>query len=89
MGIRVYQSKYCSDIVKLFYETVHSVNSKDYTKEQLDVWAPKNINLDLWDKSFLENYTVVYIHEDNIVGFGDLRCDGYLDRIYVHKDYQI
>lgn len=88
MSIRIYQLKDCTEMIKLFYETVHSVNSKDYTKEQLDAWAPKDVNLDLWNKSFLENYTVVFTEGDSIVGFGDLRSNGYFDRLYVHKDYQ-
>lgn len=28
------------EIVSLFYETVYSVNSKDYSKAELDAWAP-------------------------------------------------
>lgn len=88
MGIRTYQSKDCRETIKLFYETIHSVNSKDYTKEQLDVWAPQNINLDLWDKFLSSNYALVFTHKDNIVGFGDVSFSGYFDRLYVHKNYQ-
>lgn len=88
MRIRTYQSKDCQEIIKLFYETVHSINSKDYTEKQLKVWAPKDIDLDLWDKSFMKNYTIVSTINDTIVGFGDLSISGYLDRIFVHKDYQ-
>ena len=29
------------EIVSLFYETVHSVNLKDYSQKQLDVWQRK------------------------------------------------
>lgn len=88
MSIRTYQSKDCQEIIKLFYETVHSINSKDYTEKQLKVWAPKDMDLDLWDKSFMKNYTIVSTINDTIVGFGDLSISGYLDRIFVHKDYQ-
>jgi hypothetical protein len=28
-------------IVTLFYDTVHSVNARDYTPKQFDAWAPK------------------------------------------------
>ncbi|CAH2213238.1 GNAT family N-acetyltransferase [Tepidibacter aestuarii] len=86
MSIRNYESKDCQEVIKLFYETVHSINSKDYTEKQLNVWAPKDI--DLWDKSFLKNYTIVFAINDTIVGFGDLSLSGYLDRLFVHKNYQ-
>ena len=28
-------------VVSLFYDTIHSVNLKDYSPEQADAWAPK------------------------------------------------
>lgn len=39
MLIREYQPSDGKEITELFYNTVHTVNAKDYTKEQLDVWA--------------------------------------------------
>ena len=39
MFIREYQSSDCKELAELFYNTVHAVNVKDYTKEQVDVWA--------------------------------------------------
>lgn len=88
MKIRRYQPKDSKVLAELFYNTVHFVNAKDYTKEQLDVWANKDINLDKWNQSFLKHNTIVAIWEDSVVGFGDMDDTGYLDRLYVHKDYQ-
>lgn len=86
--IRKYESSDCTHIAELFYQTVHTINAKDYTKTQLDVWATGDINLEEWDKSFLEHHTVVAVKNNMIVGFGDIDKSGYLDRLYVHKDYQ-
>lgn len=88
MEIRKYKSSDCQEITELFYNTVHSINKKDYTQEQLDVWATKNIDIEKWDTSFLKNYAVVAESNGIIVGFGDIIEDGYLDRLYVHKDFQ-
>lgn len=88
MIIRKYNTSDCKCLAELFYQTVHNVNAKDYTKEQLDVWATGNIDLKKWDKSFLEHYTIVAIENETIVGFGDIDKSGYLDRLYVHKDFQ-
>ena len=41
MFVRGYQMSDCKEITELFYNTVHTINAKDYTKEQLDVWARK------------------------------------------------
>lgn len=88
MKIRKYQPEDSKVLAELFYNTVHFINAKDYTKEQLDVWANKNIELNKWNQSFLEHNTIVAIYKDSIVGFGDMDHTGYLDRLYVHKDYQ-
>lgn len=88
MLLREYILSDCKQLAELFYQTVHAVNAKDYTKEQLDVWATGNVDLKEWDKSFSEHYTMVAIEDEIIVGFGDIDKSGYLDRLYVHKDYQ-
>lgn len=88
MNIRMYRSEDCKEIVELFYNTVHSVNAKDYNEVQLDAWAPKDINISKWDKSLLEHYSIVIEDNSIIIGFGDLDINGYFDRLYVHKDYQ-
>ena len=88
MFLRKYISSDCKEIAELFYQTVHYVNSKDYTKEQLDAWATGKVDLRAWNKSFLEHNTVVAVEDNIIVGFGDIDETGYLDRLYVHKDHQ-
>ena len=39
LSLRVYKPADCKALTELFYETVHSVNTKDYTKEQVEVEA--------------------------------------------------
>lgn len=41
MSVRKYRSEDLSEILKLFYDTVHSVCKADYTLAQLDAWAPR------------------------------------------------
>lgn len=87
MVIRKYIESDVNNLANLFYDTVHHVNAEDYSLEQLNVWATGKVDLDKWNQSFLEHYTVVAIDDDRIVGFGDIDQTGYLDRLYVHKDY--
>lgn len=88
MKIRKYEQSDCSALAELFYHTVHAVNAKDYTKEQLDVWATGQVDLEKWNRSFQEHFTVVAVNDEIITGFGDIDKTGYLDRLYVHADYQ-
>lgn len=87
--LREYKSSDCAELATLFYNTVHIVNAKDYTKEQLNAWADGNINLKAWNQSFLHHYSIVAVEENKIVGFGDIdTAAGYLDRLFVHVDHQ-
>lgn len=88
MLIREYISSDCERLAELFFQTIHTVNAKDYTQEQLNVWAIGNVDLSIWNNSFLEHYTLVALENNAIVGFGDIDNTGYLDRLFVHKDYQ-
>lgn len=88
MTLRKYKPNDCADMAKLFYDTVHTINAKDYTKEQLDAWATGNINLEAWSHSFLEHNTILAEIDGKIVGFADMDKTGYLDRLYIHKDFQ-
>ena len=58
MQLREYQPSDCAQMTELFYQTVHSVNAKDYTKEQLDAWAIGEVDLQAWDKSFRAHKTI-------------------------------
>lgn len=88
MIIRKYSPDDCKALTELFYDAVHTVNAKDYSAEQLDAWADGNADLEKWNHSLSEHYSVVAVENGVTVGFGDIDETGYLDRLYVHKDYQ-
>ena len=88
MTIREYRSSDLREIVELFYDTVHTVNATDYTPEQLNAWADGRVDLAEWGRSLMEHITLVAEDGGRIAGFGDIDPSGYLDRLYVHKDYQ-
>lgn len=88
MHLREYRATDKRSIVNLFYETVHAVNAKDYTKKQLDVWAPDDIDADEWCKPFEADYTCIAEIGNTLVGFANVDDTGYFDRLYVHKEHQ-
>ncbi len=88
MIIREYLPSDCKYLAELFYQTVHSINAKDYTDEQLNVWATGNVDINEWNQSLSGHFSLVAIKGGIIAGFGDIDKSGYLDRLYVHKDYQ-
>lgn len=88
MVIREVQAGDGREMAELFYNTVHRVNAKDYTPEQLAVWATGKMDLEQWEGSFLGHCALVALDDTGIIGFGDIHADGYLDRLYVRWDRQ-
>ena len=66
MYLRKYYPSDCAALAALFYETIHTVNARDYPQEQLDAWADGHVDLDAWNESFLAHNTYVAVQE----------CDG-------------
>ncbi|WP_369283577.1 GNAT family N-acetyltransferase [Oscillibacter sp. GMB15532] len=88
MELRNYKPEDCVALAELFFNTVHSINARDYTNPQLNAWATGNVDISVWNKSFLAHNTLVAEINRVIVGFGDMDDTGYLDKLFVHKDYQ-
>ena len=88
--LRPYRPDDCPALAALFYQTVHTVNAAHYTPAQLDAWAPAGgPDLAAWDESFRAHLTLIAELDGKLAGFGDMdTACGYLDRLYVHKDFQ-
>ncbi len=88
MTIRKYRPEDCAELAALFYDTVHSVNLRDYTQEQVDAWATGEIDLAAWNASLSAHHTLVAEENGHILGFADMDETGYLDRLFIHKEAQ-
>ncbi|WP_289135556.1 GNAT family N-acetyltransferase [uncultured Brevibacillus sp.] len=91
MDIRRFDELDIVQIVNLFYDTVHTVNKQDYSDIHLDAWAPRSemsASLNNWKESLSGNIAFVAELNSQIVGFSDMTFHGYLDRLFVHKDFQ-
>jgi putative acetyltransferase len=69
MLIREYQSSDCKELAELFYDTVHRVNARDYAK----AWATGQVDLEKWNQTLKEHYSVVVVEDNTVVGFGDIK----------------
>jgi putative acetyltransferase len=84
--IRDYDVRDAPEIVRLFYETVHSVNRADYSDEQLEAWAPTVPDPAEWHARMAARRTLVAEEDDAVVGFAELEGNGHLDMLYLRKD---
>lgn len=88
MEIREYRKSDLRAILGLFVDTVRKINVRDYTHSQIEAWVSGALNVDAWDRSLSEHHSLVACDGGLIIGFGDIDRTGYLDRLYVHPDYQ-
>ena len=88
ISLRPYRREDCPALARLFYDTVHTVCAKEYSLAQLEAWADGTVDLSAWDASFLSHHTLIAEENRQILGFADMDQTGYLDRLYVHRDYQ-
>lgn len=73
---------------RLFVECILSVCAGDYSEDQLRVWSASVKNIQRWTEMLSEQYALVAERHKTIVGFASLAHKGYVDFIYVHKDFQ-
>lgn len=86
--LRRYRAGDLQALIELFRGTVHAINAKDYTQEQLDAWAPVDIDAERWGAKLLQHYTIVAEVDGVLCGFADIDATGYFDHLFVHKEYQ-
>lgn len=84
--IRAYKRSDAPEIVRLFYETVRSVNRADYSHEQIEAWVPEIPDATVWHDRMSPRKTLVAVQNDEVVGFAELEEDGHLDMFYLRKD---
>jgi putative acetyltransferase len=88
MQIRLVKRADVPEIARLYYETVHRVNARDYGPEQIAAWAPRVYPDAFWLRRFRRYRVFVAEDEGEVVGFAELAADGAIDCFYVHHAHQ-
>lgn len=89
MITRLYHPSDIPEISRLYFNTVHRVNSRDYSPKQIHAWAPEVYSNQFWRERFKSYLAVVVVESANgIMGFSELEANGHIDCFYVHADHQ-
>lgn len=87
--IRRYHETDLPFLNQIFYSAIHISLAKDYTKAQLDAMAPATSLIDMSRKAKLQIIKpFVALIQGVIIGFAEFEPNGYIDRFYVHPDFQ-
>lgn len=70
-------------LLNVFLSSVRTIAAHDYTSEQIDAWAPVNINQRKWFSHVRELRPFVVEINGEIAGYADLQSNGYIDHFFV------
>lgn len=88
MKVRQYQAGEERILWSLFYNTIHTVNARDYSQAQLDAWGYAELDEAIWQQKMESINPAVVLIDDKIVAYSDLQESGYIDHFFCHADYQ-
>ena len=73
---------------RVFYSSIHQVCTNNYNEEQLQAWAPANLDQTIWVTKMRSIKPYIALNGDKIIGYADLQEDGKIDHFFVHGDHQ-
>jgi putative acetyltransferase len=81
--IRRYVAGEESLLFEVYFTAIHLVASHDYTPEQVQAWAPRDLDVDLWARKMREINPFVADLNGELVGYADVQSNGYIDHFFV------
>jgi putative acetyltransferase len=70
-------------LFEVYYSAIHLTASRDYAAEQIQAWAPKDLDMNLWEKRIRGINPFVAELNGELVGYADLQANGYIDHFFV------
>ncbi|AFZ56632.1 GNAT family N-acetyltransferase [Anabaena cylindrica FACHB-243] len=88
MKLRSYRIEDTPEIINLFNDTIHNINVRDYSKEQVEAWASAKLDIEMWINRLSNSFTYVAEENNQIIGFSNLEKNGHIDCFYCHHAFQ-
>lgn len=87
MLIRPFRDGDESELFAVFYSSIHGLAAKDYSVEQINAWAPENLDQDIWRNRMRGISPFVVEYEEQLVAYADLQPNGYIDHFFVSAQF--
>jgi putative acetyltransferase len=81
--IRRYEPGEETSLFDVYFTAIHLVARRDYTVEQVEAWAPRDVDLSLWQNKIRQLNPFVAELNGELVGYADVQPDGYIDHFFV------
>jgi putative acetyltransferase len=85
--IRRYQPGEEASLFDIYFTAIHLVASRDYTAEQVEAWAPRQLDSVLWKNRIREINPFVAELNGELVGYADVQSSGYMDHFFVSGNH--
>jgi len=73
--------------LEIFSRAVHETASRDYDPDQLEAWAPDDLDPIEWAQRRAAASTWIAEVDGEVVGFTDVDAEGYIDMLFVHPEH--
>jgi putative acetyltransferase len=68
---------------QVFFSAIHETASADYAPEQINAWAPEDVDSARWASRMQSISPFVAVRNGKIVGYADVQSNGYIDHFFV------
>ena len=72
---------------QVFLSAIHGLAIRDYTQEQINAWAPKDLDPELWARRMQGIAPFVMEHEGTPIAYADVQENGYIDHFFVSAPF--
>lgn len=74
-------------LLRVYFCAIHQIAFRDYSSEQIEGWAPAQMDTALWAKHIQHIQPFVAELGNEIVGYADVQKNGYIDHFFVSGLY--
>lgn len=83
MRVRKFQIGDEAGLFEVFHSAIHQVASRDYSPEQIEAWAPADLDREVWTARMRGIDPFVVEADGFPIAYADLQENGYIDHFFV------
>ena len=87
MNIRRFKTGDEAALLEIYRSAIHLIARRDYTEEQINAWAPAQIDGEYWANRMRGINPFVSEIDGNIVGYADVQVNGYIEHFFVSGSF--
>ena len=76
-----------ASLMRVFRCSVHGIASRDYSPEQINAWAPADMDAEAWGEKMRSLLPFVAEVDGDVAGYADLQPSGYIDHFFVSGEH--